>query len=84
MSYTDADLKNAVDAVFDAYDTDKSGTLEANEITKLINDALKHMGQNRQVSHAEVEGFIKAVDKNSDGKVAKTELFEIFKRVISK
>jgi hypothetical protein len=47
MSYSDEDLRNAVNAVFDAYDKDKSGTLEANEITKLINDALKHMGQGR-------------------------------------
>lgn len=30
MSYNDDDLRNAVNAVFDAYDKDKSGTLEAN------------------------------------------------------
>ena len=83
MSYSDDDLRNAVNAVFDAYDKDRSGTLEANEITDLINDALKHMGQNRKVTQQEVEQFIQAVDKNSDGKVAKPELFEIFKRVIS-
>lgn len=83
MSYSDDDLRNAVNAVFDAYDADKSGTLEANEITNLINDALKHMGQNRQVTQNEVQQFIQAVDKNSDGKVAKPELFEIFKKVIS-
>lgn len=29
-SYNDDDLRNAVNAVFDAYDKDKSGTLEAN------------------------------------------------------
>lgn len=50
MSYSDDDLRNAVNAVFDAYDKDRSGTLEANEITQLINDALKHMGQGRQVT----------------------------------
>lgn len=83
MSYSDEDLRNAVNAVFDAYDKDKSGTLEANEITKLINDALKHMGQGRQVSQTEVNQFIEAVDKNGDGKIAKPELFEIFKRVIN-
>ena len=47
MSYSDEELRNAVNSVFDAYDEDKSGTLEANEITKLINHALKHMKQNR-------------------------------------
>lgn len=84
MSYSDNDLRNAVDAVFDAYDKDKSQSLEASEVTNLINDALKHMGQNRSVSSQEVQQFINAVDKNSDGKVAKPELFEIFKKVISK
>jgi hypothetical protein len=29
MSYSDDDLRNAVNAVFDAYDKDRSGTLEA-------------------------------------------------------
>lgn len=83
MSYSDDDLRNAVNSVFDAYDKDKSGTLESNEISLLINDALKHMGQNRQVTQQEVNQFISAVDKNNDGKVAKPELFEIFKRVIA-
>ena len=83
MSYSDDDLRNAVNAVFDAYDKDKSGTLEVNEVRNLINDALKHMGQNREVTKAEVEQFVAAVDKNSDGKIAKPELFEIFKKVIS-
>ncbi len=83
MSYSDDDLRNAVNAVFDSYDKDKSGTLEDNEITLLINDALKHMGQGRQVTKQEVNQFISAVDKNNDGKVAKPELFEIFKRVVS-
>jgi Ca2+-binding EF-hand superfamily protein len=71
MSYSDDDLRNAVNAVFDAYDADKSGTLEKNEITKLINDALKHMGQDRVVTEPEVQQFINAVDKNGDGKIAK-------------
>ena len=83
MSYSDDDLRNAVNAVFDAYDKDKSGTLEVDEVRLLINDALKHMGQNREVTKAEVDQFVAAVDKNSDGKIAKPELFEIFKKVIS-
>ncbi len=33
------------------------------------------MKQTNKVSQADVDQFIKAVDKNSDGKVAKNELF---------
>ena len=60
-------------------------TADAHRATfeRLFNDALKHMGQNRSVTEAEVQQFVSAVDKNSDGKIAKPELFEIFKRVIS-
>lgn len=83
MSYTDDDLRNAVNAVFQSYDKDRSGTLEINEVKILINDALKHMGQKKQVTESEVEQFVKCVDKNSDGKVSKVELFEIFKTVLN-
>jgi Ca2+-binding EF-hand superfamily protein len=83
MSYSDEDLRTAVNAVFDAYDKDKSGTLDLEEVRSLINDALKHMGQQREVTKNEVDQFISAVDKNNDGKIAKPELFEIFKKVIS-
>ena len=47
----------------------------------LINTALQHMKANRQASQKEVNDLVAAVDKNGDGKIAKPELFEIFKRV---
>lgn len=39
------------------------------------------MKADRQANQQEVDGLIKAVDKNGDGKVGKSELLEIFKRV---
>ena len=50
MSYSDDQLRQAVDAVFGKYDTDKNGTLEVAEVSNLINDALNHMKANRQVT----------------------------------
>lgn len=84
MSYTDQQLKDAVDAVFQQFDNDKSGTLEADEVSKLINAALKQMNANRSASQSEIAGLIKSVDKNGDGKIGKVELFEIFKKVAKK
>ncbi len=83
MVYTDDQLRQAVDAVFGKYDTDKSNTLEATEVFNLINDALKHMNANRQVTQPEVNQFVQAVDKSGDGKIQKAELFEIFKQVLN-
>ncbi len=81
MPYTDDQLRQAVDAVFNQFDADKSGLLDPSEVFALINTALQHMKANRQASQKEVNDLIAAVDKSGDGKIAKPELFEIFKRV---
>ena len=83
MSISDEKLREAVDAVFNKYDTDGNNSLDCNEVHCLINDALAHMKAGRQVSQAEVNQFIKAVDSSGDNKIQKPELFEIFKRVLN-
>ena len=40
----DSDLEEAVTKIFRAYDVDKSGLLEADEVITLINDTFFHMG----------------------------------------
>lgn len=68
---SDDQLRNAIDNIFQKYDTDKSGTLESQEIFNLINDAFKSLGKGKQVSQEDVSNFVKAIDKNGDGKIAK-------------
>jgi len=80
---SDDQLRQAIDAIFNKYDSDKSGTLEGNEIYCLINDAFKSLGRNREVKNDEVGQFVKAIDKNGDGKISKSELFEILKKLIN-
>lgn len=67
----DEDLQIAVGRVFDAYDTDKSGTLDMEEVLILISDALQNMNINRSVTQEEVEQFIGIVDKNGDRNITK-------------
>ena len=81
MSYSDQQLRDAVDAVFGQFDKDGSNTLDPNEVANLINAALAQMNAGRQCTQEEVQALIDAVDKNGDGKIAKPELYEIFKRV---
>jgi len=69
---SDDQLRQAIDAIFSKYDVDKNGTLEGNEIFSLISDAFKSLGRNRDVKEEEVTQFIKAIDKNGDGKISKT------------
>ena len=78
---TDDQLRQAIDAVFQKYDVDKSNTLDLNELKGVISDAFKQLGANRSVEMADVKKFINAVDKNNDQKITKSELFEIFKKI---
>lgn len=41
------------------------------------------MGEGRRATAEEVNGLIQLVDVNKDGKIAKPELFEIFKKVVN-
>ncbi len=68
---SDDQLREAIDGIFNKYDTDKSGTLEGPEIVRLINDAFSSLGKNKSVSEEEVKTFVKAIDTNGDGKIAK-------------
>ena len=67
----DEDLLAAVQRVFDAYDADKSGTLDMEEVLILISDALEYMKINRAVTQEEVKQFVGVVDKNGDGNITK-------------
>ena len=82
MGYTDQQLRDAVDAVFGQFDKDGSNCLDQNEVYNLINAAMSHMGEGKQVSQGEVQQFIQAVDKSGDGKIQKPELFQIFRKIL--
>ena len=85
MSYSDQQLRDAVDAAFNQVDADHSCSLDAIEVGILINIALEHMNAGKQLNQQEVnQFFFKAVESSGDGKIRKPELFEIFKKVLSK
>lgn len=64
-------LRQAIDAVFNKYDTDKSNTLDNSELKNVIRDAFGHLGANRDVTDQDIKKFLGAVDRNNDGKVTK-------------
>ena len=45
MVYTDDQIRQAVDGVFDKFDTDKNGSLDAKETKTLISNALSSIYQ---------------------------------------
>jgi Ca2+-binding EF-hand superfamily protein len=72
MSYSDAELRIAVDEVFKKFDADHNNSLDKNEVTNLINEALTHLKAGKNVTQAEVETFIKATDTSGDGRIQKS------------
>ena len=81
MSYSNDQLREAVDAVFSQFDADNSQTLDRNELRNLLNAALGHMGAGREVTEEEVNGLLQATDSSGDGKITKQELYVIFEKV---
>lgn len=47
MPYSEEQLRQAVDKVFVEYDKDNSGFLDVIEATRVVNDALKQMKDER-------------------------------------
>ena len=47
MSYSNDQLRDAVDAVFGQFDADGSNTLDRNELRNLLNAAMQQMGAGR-------------------------------------
>lgn len=80
----DTQLQNAINDIFEQYDTDNSGYLDFQEVKRIITDAFRSMNAQRNISDADVKKFLGIVDKNSDGRITKEELFGIFKEIIGK
>jgi len=81
---TEGQLRTAIDDIFRRYDKDGNGLLDFSEVKVIIMDAFKSMNAQRNISDSDVKKFLGIVDKNSDGRISKDELFEIFKEIIQK
>jgi len=75
---TDTSLKHTIDQLFRRYDKDNNGTLEWNEVSEMLSDVFKVLKLHRSVTSDDVRRFSKTVDANGDGKISKTELYNIF------
>jgi Ca2+-binding EF-hand superfamily protein len=68
---SDQNLRAVIKSIFDKYDADRSGTLEAQEVKEIINDAInsRNTGARKTVTDKDVDQFLKQADQNNDGKV---------------
>ena len=79
-----SNVVKAVEAIFHKYDKDGSGYLDPSEVEGIIAASVKNMKQAMNPKYLEPHMFIKLMDKNGDGKIAKSELIRVFTLIVEK
>jgi Ca2+-binding EF-hand superfamily protein len=64
-------IKAYIESVFNKYDTDRNGSLDAREMTLFFNDLFRSLNINVVVTEVQSLEAIKSIDDNSDGLVDK-------------
>ena len=73
----------AIDKIFDEYDTEKSGTLNRRNLTTLFQAFSQVKGNNRIVTQEDIEKALQYIGKGSDGTLSKTEFLRFIERLVS-
>ena len=81
---TDQHLAGYIDSIFSHYDRDNSNSLDSGELVSFFNDLYRAMGANKTITMQEAQQALGVIDNNHDGRVNRSELFEAFKKVLSK
>lgn len=71
MSIPDHVLQNYIDQIFNKFDRDRSGTLDASELANFFNDVFQLMGDPTRINEFQARQAMQAIDQNSDGKASK-------------
>ena len=73
-------IAQAVNDIWDQYDTDKSGALDKAETRKFVSATLTETGQG-SFTEDEFNDCFASFDKNGDGSISKDEMVEFIKKV---
>jgi len=73
----DPKLKQALTDAFNEVDVDRSGQINAKEITTVLNSYYASSGQKGD-ANADAQMFLKEVDKSGDGQVSLQEFIDFF------
>ena len=71
MSVTEAQLRQFIETVFNKYDYDRTGHLNAQELASFFNDVFAGLGQPTRFNQAQALEALRAIDQNSDGMASK-------------
>jgi Ca2+-binding EF-hand superfamily protein len=72
---TDRDgAKGVARRILDTYDRDRNGVIDSIEVVPMIVDAYKSFNRVFSPSRADIESYMKILDRNGDGKVTLQDL----------
>ncbi len=72
---TDRDgAKNVARRILDTYDRDRNGVIDSIEVVPMIVDAYKSFNRVFSPSRADIDSYLKILDRNGDGKVTIQDL----------
>jgi Ca2+-binding EF-hand superfamily protein len=66
--------KNVARRILDTYDRDRNGTIDSIEVVPMIVDAYKSFNRVFSPSRADIESYLKVLDRNGDGRVTIQDL----------
>lgn len=66
--------KSVARRILDTYDRDRNGVIDSIEVVPMIVDAYKSFNRVFSPSRADIESYLKILDRNGDGKVTLQDL----------
>ena len=69
--------KNVAKRIIDTYDRDSNGVIDSIEVVPMIVDAYKSFNRVFSPSRADIESYLKVLDRNGDGRVTIQDLEEL-------
>lgn len=69
--------KNVAKRILDTYDRDNNGVIDSIEVVPMIVDAYKSFNRVFSPSRADIESYLKVLDRNGDGKVTIQDLEDL-------
>jgi len=80
-----SDIDNAkriAKRIFDMYDNDHSGAIEAYEIHHMMRDAYKTINKSFEPSKADIDSYIDVLDRDNDGRVTLSDIEQLVIRFL--
>ena len=74
MKYSNEQLTEIVNNLFDQFDVNKNNYIDRNEVKALVQLFFQKCNLDREPTESEIDEFVAYIDLNKDGKLSRQEL----------